>query len=212
MGIADDIKKLGEDIFASYDGRAKAIGTLVKDTRKTLKGFDAENKEMADNLKEGLEKGETGRLKNFKNMMGDIYNGIKDIENDVENKLKEFHGAHADMSEALKKELAKYVDDMVKATKKLMADIRARQKERNAEVADLLEAYKTERERMAANWQSLTATMAKKRGGKPVVSASAEVKTVEEAVEKPKKKEIEKVEKKARKDKKTHPLTQHNWK
>ncbi|MEK9133444.1 MAG: hypothetical protein AAB333_01150, partial [Pseudomonadota bacterium] len=52
----------------------------------------------------------------------------------------------------------------------------------------LLDSYKTERERMAANWQALTATMDKRRGGKPVVSAGAEVTTVEEAVKKPKKK------------------------
>ena len=217
MGIASDIKTLGEDIVASYDGRIKAIGTLVKDTHQMLKGFDAEHKEMAekqaealanfvngltkdvgammkaiakahkemaDNLKESLEKGETDRLKDFKAMMGDINKGIKDIENYVAKKLKEFSDAHTDMSEELRKELAKYVVDMVKTTKKLMGDIQKRQEERNGEVADLLEAFKTEREKMAANWQTLVATMARRRGGKPVVSAGAEVKTVEEAVAK----------------------------
>ncbi len=239
MGIATDIKKLGEDIVTSYDTRVKAIGVLVKDTHKMLKGFDAEHKEMsdklkedlatgekdrlaafkammadiqkfvsdvakevgamikrfqkehkemADNLKESLEKGEAYRLKTYKHMMGDIRKGIRDIEIYVKNKLKEFDDTHAEMSEELKKALAKYVNDMVKATKKLMGDIRARQKERNTQVADLLEAFKAEREKMAANWQALTVKMAKKRGIKPVVEAGAEVKTVEEAVEKPKKK------------------------
>jgi hypothetical protein len=101
----------------------------------------------------------------------------------VKNKLKEFSDAHADMSEELKKELAKYVDDMVKATKKLMGDIQKRQKERNAEVADLLEAYKTEREKMAANWQALTVKMPQRRGIKPEVEAKVKVRPVEEAVE-----------------------------
>ncbi len=189
MGIASDIKTLGEDIVASYDSRVKAIGTLVKDTHQMLKGFDAEHKEMADKLEADLAKGEEDRIKDFKPMMAGIQKEIKEIETYVAKKLKEFHGAHADMSEELKKELAKYVDDMVKATKKLMADIQARQKERNTEVADLLEAYKTEREKMAANWQALTVTMARRRGGKPVkVEAAAEVKTVEEAVKKPRKK------------------------
>ena len=188
MGIASDIKTLGEDIVASYDTRVKAIGTLVKDTHQMLKGFDAEHKEMSEKLEADLAKGEEDRIKDFKPMMAGIRKEIKEIETYVAKKLKEFHGAHADMSEELKKELAKYVDDMVKATKKLMSDIQARQKERNTEVADLLEAYKTEREKMAANWQALTATMAKRRGRKPVVSAGAEVKTVEEAVKKPRKK------------------------
>jgi len=186
MGIADDVKRLGEDIVASYNARVKAIGTIVKDTRNTLEGFHTEHKDMADALKVSLEKGETDRLQTFKGMMGDIRKDINDIETYVKNKLQEFSDAHAEMSEELKKELAKYADDMVKATKKLMDEIRARQKERNAQVADLLEAYKTEREKMAAHWQAMAATMAKKRGAEPVeVEVGAEVKTVEEAVEKP---------------------------
>jgi len=189
MGIAEDIEKLGEDIVASYDGRVKAIGTLVKDTHQMLKGFDAEHKEMSEKLSADLAKGETDRLKAHKDMMRDINKGIKDIETYVKNKLKEFSDAHANMSEELKKDLAKYVDDMVKTTKKLMSEIQARQKERNAQVADLLEAYNTEREEMAANWQALTATMAERRGSEPVeVEAGEEIETVEEAVKKQKKK------------------------
>jgi len=232
MGIASEIKTLGEDIVASYDGRIKAIGVLVKDTHQMLKGFQTEHKEMsgklkadlakgekerlagfrvmmaeiqkfvsgvatevsamikrfraehkamADALRESLEKGEEGRIKDFKPMMAHIRKEIKAIETYVKNKLKEFDDAHADMSEELKKMLAKYVDDMVKATRKLMSDIQARQKERNTEVADLLEAYNAEREKMAANWQALVATMEKRRGGKPVVSAGTEVTTVAKA-------------------------------
>jgi len=93
------------------------------------------------------------------------------------------------MSEELKKMLAQYVADMVKATKNLMGDIQKRQKVRtaeiadlNAEVADLLETFKTEREKMAANWQALTTTMAKKRGIKPKVEAEVKVRPVEEAI------------------------------
>jgi chromosome segregation ATPase len=114
---------------------------------------------------------------------------INQIETYVANKLKEFSDAHAGMSEELKKMLAQYVADMVKATKNLMGDIQKRQKERtaeitdlNAEVADLLEAFKTEREKMAANWQALTATMAKKRGIKPKVEAEVKVRPVKEAI------------------------------
>jgi len=183
MGIANDMKKLGEDIVASYDVRIKTIGQLVKDTQKMLNGFQAEHKEMADELKTDLAKGEEERLKAFKTMMAEIQKRIKEIETYVKNKLKEFSDAHADMSEELKKELAKYVDDMVNATNKLMGDIQARQKERNGEVADLLKAFKAEREKMAANWQALTSKMAKKRGIMPKVEAEVKVRPVEEAIE-----------------------------
>jgi len=241
MGISNDMKKLREDIVSANDVRVKAIGVLVKDTHKMLKGFQAEHKEMAtnlrgelakgedqrlkdfrvmmaniqkfvsdvdkevsamierfqkehkamaDELRENLEKGEADRLKTFNDMMGNIHQDINQIETYVANKLKEFSDAHAGMSEELKKMLANYVADMVKATKKLMGDIQKRQKERtaevadlNAEVADLLETFKTEREKMAANWQALTATMAKKRGIKPKVEAEVKVRPVEEAIE-----------------------------
>jgi len=234
MGIANDMKKLGEDIIASHDVRVKAIGTLVNNVHKTLKSFatdrkkmadklradlakgekdrlagfkammadiqkfvsdiakevsamikrfQEEHKAMADELRENLEKGEEDRIKAFKPMMANIHEEIKAIETYVKNKLKEFDDAHADMSEELKKELATYVDDMVKATKKLMSDIQKRQKERNAEVADLLEAYNAEREKMAANWRALTAKMAQRRGFKPEVEAEVKVRPVKEAVE-----------------------------
>ncbi|MDO9555227.1 MAG: hypothetical protein Q7J40_01415 [Atribacterota bacterium] len=154
MGIASDVKTLSEDIVASYDSRVKALGKLVADTRKTLKGFaeDRKNlsnftkdltenvddmlkefgknhKQMADNLKEDLEKGETERLKDFKPMMVNIRKGIKDIETSVKNQL----GGFTD-----------------------------------------------EREKMAGNWQSLVATMAKKRGGKAKVEDDVKVRPVEE--------------------------------
>jgi len=238
------MKNLSEDIVSSYDVRVKAIGILVNNVHRTLKGFSTNrkkmaneqakalkdfvnelsnsvgnmiegiqkgHKEMADKLKADLAKGEEERLKgeeerlkgeeerlkDFKTMMADIQKAVKEIETYVKNKLKEFSDTHADMSEELKKELAKYVNDLVNTTKKLMANnkklmgnIQARQKERNAEVADLLEAFKTEREKMAANWQALTANwqalatkMAKKRGIKPEVEVEVKVRPVEEAVE-----------------------------
>ena len=238
MGIAEDIKKIGEDIVASYDLRVKAIGELVSDVHETLEGFTTDrkkmgeeqaknlsdfvkglsksvedmlkrfqkdhkqmsddqaksladfvkdltknvgdtmtriqkaHKEMADNLKESLEKGETDRLKDFKDMMGDITKGIKEIENYVANKLKEFHDTHADMSKELKKDLDKYVAGIVSETKKLMKD------------------YEGERKKMATNWQSMAATMAKKRGIMPKVEAEVKVRPVKEAIEEVEEEEV----------------------
>jgi len=198
MGIASDIKQLGEDIAASYDTRVKAIGVLVSDVQKALKGFatdrgkmskeqekvlkdfvtdltnnvgdmvkgnQKEHKDMAGALKESLKKGEADRRNAFNDMMGNIQKDIKDIETYIGNQLKEFSDAHAEMSEELKKELAKYVDDMVNVTEKLMGE------------------FKTEREKMSANWQALTATMAKKRGGiVPKVAPEVKVKPVTEVM------------------------------
>jgi gas vesicle protein len=180
--LAKGEEKRLKDFRAMMANIQKFVSDLGKEVSAMIERFQKEHKAMADELRENLEKGEADRLKTFNDMMGNIHKDINQIETYVANKLKEFSDAHAGMSEELKKMLAKYVDDMVKATKNLMGDIQNRQKERNAEVADLLEAFKTEREEMAANWQALTAKMAKKRGIKPKVEAEVKVRPVKEAI------------------------------
>ncbi len=199
MTIAEDMKKLTENIIISNDVRVKTLGTLVADTHKTLKGFERdrekmageqakslgdfvkgltknvedmlkrfqkEHKAVADELRAGLEKGETERLKDFQKMMSDIQKAIKEIETFVANKLKEFDAAHADMSEELKKELSSYVMGIVKETQKLL-------KEYSSEMA---QAKKT--------WKGMSATMAKARKAgflMPEIDAGEKVRTVKQA-------------------------------
>jgi len=220
MAIATDLKNLGEEIIASYDMRVKAVGGLVKDTHKMLKGFHTEHKEMsaalraelakgeqsrlkdfktmmsdiektladltknvanmikgfqkdhkvmADELEASLEQGETERLKDFQKMMSDIQKDIKEIETFVANKLKEFDAAHADMSEELKKDLAKYVEGIVKETRGFL-------KECGSNMAQARKA-----------WQSMSATMARARKAgfpMPKIDAGKKVTTVKQATRK----------------------------
>jgi uncharacterized protein YukE len=228
MTIAEDMKKLGEDIIASHDVRVKAIGTLVKDTHQMLKGFrtehkemsaalkadlakgenerlndfkammsdiekfladvtknvsnmikgfQKEHKEMADELKTSLEKGETGRLKDFQKMMSDIQKDIKEIETFVANKLEEFDAAHTDMSEELKKDLAKYVEGIVKETMRFLKECSS----------DMAQARKA--------WKGMGATMAKARKAgfaMPKIEAGENVSTVEQGIRKGEKKAAKK--------------------
>ena len=219
MGIADDIKTLGEDIVASYDLRVKSIGELVKDTHNMLKEFQSEHNKMATDLRKSLEQGEGDRLKDFNSMMGDVKKFVSDMVEGTANLMNQIRGEQKDRNkavadllekfakdhEAMANELRgtlaegeavrledfktmisgiqKYVDDVVKETKRLISEIQARQDERNKEVLDLLQEFKTEREKMAANWQTLTAAMAKRRGIKPRVEAEVKVRPVEEAIE-----------------------------
>lgn len=132
MGVANDIKKLGEEIVDSYDLRVKEIRKLAKDTQNTLKGFQGEQKKMAAELRRTLEQGEADRLK---------------------------------------------------ASGSLKNEIQAEQAKRNKEVADLLKELNIEREKMAANWQALTAAMAKRRSIKPKVETWVKARPVEEAIE-----------------------------
>jgi phage host-nuclease inhibitor protein Gam len=226
MAIAEDMKKLTENIIFSNDVRVKALGDLVADTHETLRGFATDrkkmaveqakdlagfvkglvkdvgdmlkrfqkehrdmssalskslsdfvmdlakdvgsmmkniqkmHKEMAENLKKNLEKGETERLKDFQKMMSDIQKGIKEIETFVANKLKEFNNDHADMSEALKKELNGYVMGIVKETRGFL-------KECGSEMSQARKA-----------WQGMSATMAKARKSGFKIDAGKKVTTV----------------------------------
>jgi DNA-binding ferritin-like protein len=220
MGIATDLKNLGEEIIASYDMRIKAVGGLVKDTHSMLKGFHTEHKEMsaalraelakgeqsrlkdfkammsdiektladltknvsnmikgfqkdhkamADELEAGLEQGETQRLKDFQKMMSDIQKDMKEIETFVANKLKEFDAAHADMSEELRKDLAKYVAGIVKET------------------GQLIREYSSEMAQAKKAWSGMSATMAKARKAgfmMPKIDAGEKVTTVKQATRK----------------------------
>jgi len=145
------------------------VSGVVKEVSSMIKRFQTEHKAMSSELKADLAKGEDDRTKAFKSMMANIQKEIKAVETYVAGKLKEFNAAHADMSEELKKELARYVAGVVSETRKMLG------------------GFADERENMAANWQGLINTMAKKRGGKAVVSAAEQVMTVEKALAKPKK-------------------------
>ena len=243
MAIAEDMKKLTENIMISSDVRVKAVGELVADTHKTLKGFamdrkkmaaeqakdlaafvnrlsknvqsllkefqknhqqmskeqakslsdfvasltddvgnmikgvQKDHKAMADELEADLEQGETQRLKDFQKMMSDIQKDIKEIETFVANKLKEFDAAHADMSEELRKELAKYVGGIISETRRFLKECSS----------DMAQARKA--------WKGMAATMAKARKAgfvMPKIEAGENVSTVEQAIRKGEKKAAKK--------------------
>lgn len=171
--FAKDRRRMGEE-------QAKRLANFVADLSKNvgnmIKGFQKEHDEMtanldemADNLKEGLAYGEAGRLKTYTNMMGDIRKGIKDIETYVNNKLKEFSDAHAEMSEQQKKDLAKYVRGIVIEVKKLLGEY----------AADMAKAK--------VAWRRMSISLAKSRKGgvRPKIEAEEKVTTVEKATKKP---------------------------
>jgi len=184
MAIAEDMKKLTENIIISNDVRVKALGDLVADTHETLKGFSMDRKKMgvqqAKNLADfvnsltkdvgsmlsGFEK---DRGKMSKELKDKLAKEVKEIETYVANKLKEFNKDHADMSEELKKDLAKYVEGIVKETRGFL-------KECGSNMAQARKA-----------WQSMSATMAKARkAGFPMhgIDAGERVRTVKQATHK----------------------------
>lgn len=171
MGIADDTKKLGEDIVASYDLRVKEIRKLAKDTQNMLKEFQGEQKDMAAKLRKTFEqeeadraKAEADRIKAFGSMKSEIQEEQKNRNKEVADLLEKFAKDHEDMAAKLRKTLEQ--GEVV----------------RLKEVLDLLQELKTEREKMSDSWQALNTAMAKRRSGKPTVEAEVKVRSVKEAI------------------------------
>src|SRR3989304_1999524 len=99
MGMVMDTKKLSEDIITSHDVRGKAINELVAniqmmigDTHRMIRAIQTDHKKMADSLRASLEKGETGRAKDFRAMMGNIRNMTRKIQTRRGEIHKEVHG------------------------------------------------------------------------------------------------------------------------
>jgi len=142
-------------------GQAKALADYVETLRAEvggmIKGFQKDHAAVAAGIRETLTHGEADRMKDFKGMMGNIQKGIKDIEAYVEDKLKEFNNAHAEMSEKQKKDLAKYVSGIVN------------------EVKQLLGGYASEMAEARAAWQGMAGSLVKSAGAAPRAKAAKAV-------------------------------------
>ena len=186
MGLADEMKKIAEDIVVAHDLRVKAVGDIVTDVHKTVKGFASDRKKMSAEQAKDLADFTADLVKNVgslimgfakdrKVMAGELRETlakeVKDIETYVAKKLKEFSGNHAAMSDELKKELDKYVAGIVSDIKRLLGGYAKDRKELAAEL-----------KKMAANWEQVIGALTKKRGAKSRVKAGARARTVEEVV------------------------------
>lgn len=141
MAIAEDMKKIAEDIVSSYDVRVKAVGQIVADTHKMLKGFHTEHKEMSAALRAELAKGEQSRLKDFKAMMSEIEKFLADVTKNVSNMIKGFQKEHKEMTAELKAGLEQGETGRLKDFESMMADIQKSIKEIETFVANKLKEF-----------------------------------------------------------------------
>jgi len=156
MGIAEDMKKLAENIITSHDVRVKALGTLVADTHKTLKGFERDRKKMAtEQAKDlaGFVKGLTKNVEEMLKMFGrdhkqmskeqakSLSDFVMDLTKNVGNMVKNIQKAHKEMASELEANLEKGETERLKDFKKMMADIQKAIKEIETFVANKLKEF-----------------------------------------------------------------------
>jgi DNA anti-recombination protein RmuC len=215
IAIAEDMKKLTEDIISSHDLRVKTLGGLVSythdltaDTRKAVKGFSGDRKKMAQE--------QAKDLNNFVNGLSkDVQNSLKKAQNMV----KEFHKTNSQMSKEQAKSLSDFVNNLTdtvrsmlnsfekdrgKMSKELRDKLTREIKDINTEVGKILgEAdklvgtYHAEMSQAKKAWKTMSAILAKEKKsgfGTPRMKSSRDITTVGQAVGKDKgvKKDAEK--------------------
>lgn len=91
MAMASDIKRLGEDITASFDARVAFLGDLTKGTADMLAGFGERHREMAVGLRNTLNAFNSERLKEFNAFMGGLHDRQRQRQREVSEMKKETH-------------------------------------------------------------------------------------------------------------------------
>jgi hypothetical protein len=107
--IAQDMKKLTEDMIAASEARLLAVGTLVTQTRETLQGFAAGRSKMA-----------TDQAKDLAGFVGELSKSVQQIRREAQDRLGEFDKANRQMSKDQSKRLADYVQGLVRDVTSLL--------------------------------------------------------------------------------------------
>jgi len=194
MAIAEDMKKLTENIIISNDVRLKALGSLVTDTHKTLNGFSMDRKKMAAQqtrdlagFVNGLSKDVQGMLKSARNMVQQFHKDnmqmsreqaknladfVNDLVTGVGSMLDGFQKDHKHMSKELKAKLTREIKDIEAEVERILGD------------ADkLVGEYSSDMAQAKKAWKGMSATLAKlrKSGVMPRIEAGEKVTTVKQA-------------------------------
>ena len=198
MAIAEDMKKLTENIIISNDFRLKAVGQLVADTHETLNGFSTDRKKMAAqqtkdlaNFMNGLSKNVQSMLKTARNMVQQFHKDnmqmseeqsknladfVNNLVTDVGSMLSSFQKEHKHMSKELKAKLNREIKDIEAEVERIIGDADKLIGEFSAGMAQAKKA-----------WKSMSAALARARKTSFImteVDAGEKVSTVKQATRK----------------------------
>lgn len=204
MNIADGMRNIADNIIASHQVRAKALGSLVNevseslaDARKMIKNNTADRKAMSKEqaaelarfagdlansigaklkgFQKELELMAKDRVLSAKELKGRLRAEARGLRNLVKKTLSDYSKDHAEMSEALRHNLHGFVKDIVKGVEDLTAVTRG-----------MMSGYRTDIRKAGNIWGNMTRTLAKggKKAALPVIRAEEKAGTVKEVVRK----------------------------
>jgi uncharacterized protein YicC (UPF0701 family) len=99
--IAEDMKRLTEDMIAGSDARLKSVGSLVTRTRETLKGFCADRHRMA-----------ISQTKDLAGFMSELSKEVGELRHKAQRMIEEFDKAGRQMSKEQSDRLADYAQSL----------------------------------------------------------------------------------------------------
>jgi len=155
MGIAEDMKRVAQEIVSAYQSRISEVATIIDNTSQILEDFKTNRNEMSNQIKETLAKEESLRKKDFDNMMGDILSHQDEREKQVKELLKTFFEEQKEIAETIKKSLSEGQKLRINDFKKMLQDIQAKQKAREKEVSMMLKEFQEGYKEMAESLRSL---------------------------------------------------------
>ena len=155
MRIAEDMKRVAEEIVSSYQSRISTVATIIDSTHQLLDDFKIKRDEMSNQLKEILSKEESLRKKDFDNMMGNILSHQDEREKQVKELLKTFFEEQKEIAEIIKNNLSEGQKVRINDFKKMLQDIQAKQRTRENEVSVMLKEFQEGYKETAESLRSL---------------------------------------------------------
>jgi light-regulated signal transduction histidine kinase (bacteriophytochrome) len=118
IAIAEDMKKLTEDIIASHDVRVKTLRNLAADTngtladaRKTIGTFTADRKKMA-----------VEQAKELAGFAGSLSKDVQGMLKEAQKMVKEFHKNNKQMSREQAEKLLDFVNNLTSEVGSMLDD------------------------------------------------------------------------------------------
>jgi len=155
MEIADDIKRLTNEVVFSYESRISEVGIIIDNTYRILEEFKTKRNEMSNQLKENLAKKGSLRKKDFDSMMEEILSRQDEREKQVKDLLRTFLEEQKEVAQTIKKNLAEGEKVRIDDFKKILQDIQTRQKARENKVSIALMTFQKEYKEVAKSLHNL---------------------------------------------------------
>lgn len=179
MPFTEDIKYMADNIIFSCEAGLQSIGAISDTTYQILQGFQdsildtkqdsflnikQEREQIRAELRECLAQNKSLRRKDFNNMMQGILSAQDEREKEGRNLINDYFIGQKNMSDALRENLAKFKDSLIKGEiervkefRGIIKEILAKQDERKNEVISKLKEFQKEQQEMVKKLKELLA-------------------------------------------------------